>query len=197
MQFLKSVTPCTACGQKGHWQGDDACPKKRAGKPGAKGKHRPAPKRPAGKTTYFVLHPDLEENDQVAQALYVSPGTARAARTRDRVRFSNLAEHQGPATEHEVYVNLRTNLCAHASSRGGRERNYHPAANSHTRSIMCKEPECNKAVVQARRRFFLVQVALCAGGKGEIEGTVCQSRPGACRGPVGERSRGTGADQAV
>ncbi|CAE7610026.1 30S ribosomal protein S1, chloroplastic [Symbiodinium microadriaticum] len=149
VQFLKSVTPCTACGQKGHWQGDDACPKKRAGKPGAKGKHRPAPKRPAGKTTYFVLHPDLEENDQVAQALYVSPGTARAARTRDRVRFSNLAEHQGPATEHEVYVNLRTNLCAHASSRGGRERNYHPAANSHTRSIMCKEPECNKVRAEA------------------------------------------------
>ena len=37
VQFLKSVTPCTSCGQRGHWQGDDVCPNSKRGsgrKPG-------------------------------------------------------------------------------------------------------------------------------------------------------------------
>ncbi|CAE7616057.1 RE2, partial [Symbiodinium sp. CCMP2592] len=167
VQFLKSVTPCTACGMKGHWQGDEACPKRKPGKgQGAKTKRKPAPKKVPGKTTYFVLSPDLEEGDGAGQAYYTDlladPGGKES-----RPRFSNVAEHDAPALEHEALVNLRTNLCEHASSKGGREKKFHRAANGHMRSIMCKEPECDKAVIQAKRKdgvslwSFLVQVALC------------------------------------
>ena len=31
VKFLKQVTPCTSCGQRGHWQGDDECPNKKRG----------------------------------------------------------------------------------------------------------------------------------------------------------------------
>ena len=176
VQFLKSVTPCTACGMKGHWQGDESCPKRKPGKGqgAAKAKKKPLPKKVPGKTTYFVLHPDLEEGDGAGQAYLVDP---QDAGKEPRTRFSNAAEHTGPDLEHDVLVNLRTNLCEHASSNGGREKKFHRSANGHTRSIMCKEPECDKAVIQARRKdavslwSFLVQVALCT-----LWGTKARSR---------------------
>ena len=75
VQFLKSVTPCTSCGQRGHWTGDDACPntRKNANKPkgGGRGKHKssassgtsssPAKKKAAN---FFVLHHALESGDE-------------------------------------------------------------------------------------------------------------------------------------
>lgn len=40
VQFLKSVTPCTSCGQRGHWNGDDICPN---AKKSSKGNFRKKP----------------------------------------------------------------------------------------------------------------------------------------------------------
>ena len=57
VKFLKTVTPCTSCGQRGHWQGDDECPNKRKGGKGAtspKRKGQPQPKKKAA-TNFFVL----------------------------------------------------------------------------------------------------------------------------------------------
>ena len=151
---------------KGHWQGDESCPKRKPGKGqgAAKAKKKPLPKKVPGKTTYFVLHPDLEEGDGAGQAYLVDP---QDAGKEPCTRFSNATEHTGPDLEHDVLVNLRTNLCEHASSNGGREKKFHRSANGHTRSIMCKEPECDKAVIQARRK----EVALCT-----LWGTKARSR---------------------
>ena len=90
VKFLKTVTPCTSCGRKGHWQGDDECPNK--GKKG-KGKgpknfkkaqsHSPQKKKkPATTTTFFVLHDKLEsdgdqDNQQTKEAsLARAPSTS-------------------------------------------------------------------------------------------------------------------------
>jgi hypothetical protein len=68
VKFLKSVTPCTSCGRKGHWQGDDECPNKsKKGKekqkfgPKKPLSHSPQKKKPS--TTFFVLH-DATESDE-------------------------------------------------------------------------------------------------------------------------------------
>ncbi|CAJ1436956.1 unnamed protein product [Effrenium voratum] len=36
VKFPKTITPCTSCGQKGHWQGDQECPNAKKGKGSAK-----------------------------------------------------------------------------------------------------------------------------------------------------------------
>ena len=60
VKFLKSVTPCTSCGQKGHWNGDDECPNKKKSGKGVSPKRKPmSPKK--SPTTYFVLHEKLED----------------------------------------------------------------------------------------------------------------------------------------
>ena len=50
VNFLKTVTACTACGAKGHWVGDSVCPKsskKGAGRGRGKGSSSKSPRRPA------------------------------------------------------------------------------------------------------------------------------------------------------
>ena len=64
---------------------------------------------------------------------------------------------------------LNTQLCKHAAYRGGQEKNYHRAANGHTRTVQCKEDECERAIITAKRSSpiqiwsFLVQVAARQG----------------------------------
>jgi hypothetical protein len=69
VQFLKSVTPCTSCGQRGHWNGDDICPNaKKSSKGKSKKKHLTSSspkKKPA--TNLFVLHDSLESADEKTQ----------------------------------------------------------------------------------------------------------------------------------
>lgn len=74
VSFLKSVTQCTACGQKGHWIGDESCPKgKGKGKKPAKGKGKSSSPRKKGSSsssskkpssTFFVLHDRIESDDE-------------------------------------------------------------------------------------------------------------------------------------
>ena len=63
VKFLKSVTACTSCGQKGHCVGDDACPNTRKKKMPKTGPS-PHKKKSDGKTTFFVLHEGLESDDE-------------------------------------------------------------------------------------------------------------------------------------
>ena len=81
VRFLKSVTPCTACQQKGHWAGDPECPVKKGkgrGKssaPSAKKKGQP-PKRKSPATTLLALHeaePDHQDHDVSDAAMVESP----------------------------------------------------------------------------------------------------------------------------
>eukprot|EP00435_Cladocopium_sp_Y103_P050989 s1107_g15.t1 len=88
VQFLKSVTPCTSCGARGHWNGDEACPNsKKSGKPNhgkfqnkfksksSSGSSSPK-KKPA--TNLFVLHDALESDDErkLNPCCYVTDGDA-------------------------------------------------------------------------------------------------------------------------
>lgn len=77
--------------------------------------------------------------------------------------FDSLA-----ASAHDVLMVLKdTQLCAHSSYHGGDEKDYHRGANGHTRQVTCKNSECDKTVISARRRDasqlwrYLVQIALC------------------------------------
>eukprot|EP00435_Cladocopium_sp_Y103_P024701 s85_g6.t1 len=283
VKFLKSVTTCTSCHQKGHWYGDDACPnsKKRGGK-SASPKKKPTGSHSSGakKTTFFVLHDKLEPDDEagatcftfaasenaivsenldmtenaqvpvfsavsvndlvhVSNAAHVSNEISENAQAFENVRMiedehvpaydlnpdgsldskpnairsapeapsghfvnseneKTLAERNGnfgacftsslPSSTHEVLMVLKdTQLCAHSSYYGGNEREYHRGANGHTRHIVCKDSECNKTVISAKRKDpgqlwrYLVQVALCtlwgrAARSRELFASVCRVR---------------------
>ena len=62
---------------------------------------------------------------------------------------------------------LNTSLCSHSSYKGGKEKKFFRGANGHTRFVTCKEAECDKSVILAKRREpeqlwrYLVQIALC------------------------------------
>lgn len=202
VRFLKSVTPCTSCHQKGHWMGDPECPNSKKGKSKGGGKKttkgQPSrPKKPS--QNLFVLHDSIESADE-AENLYVrghreiEPNAVPvnfAAKTIDIKEVteelygdltekgngnlaSNSPEVAAPSftatefkqTVNECLVNFReTKLCEHATSNGGREREFHRGANGHTRHITCKE--CNETVIVARRKqpvqlwSYLVQIAMC------------------------------------
>ena len=316
MKFLKSVTTCTSCGQKGHWFGDETCPnaKKRPGQKSASPKKKPTGSQhgTGKKTTFFVLHDKLESEDETGDACFimeddkavdtletfavdavsvnvlppVSNEVSRydmshdpnEASQYDMVHDSNniskynmapvsneavtsnavfenavateleqanvdhvqtpllpstkpsrpltdepnaqhvpvappgyiqnsenqktLEEHYGngaritptcftstlTTSTHEVLMVLKdTQLCAHSSYLGGKEREYHRGANGHTRHITCKDDECNKTVISAKRKDpaqlwrYLVQVALCtlwgrAARSRELFSSVCRVR---------------------
>lgn len=202
VRFLKSVTPCTSCHQKGRWMGDPECPNSKKGKSKGGGKKttkgQPSrPKKPS--QNLFVLHDSIESADE-AENLYVrghreiEPNAVPvnfAAKTIDIKEVteelygdltekgngnlaSNSPEVAAPSftatefkqTVNECLVNFReTKLCEHATSNGGREREFHRGANGHTRHITCKE--CNETVIVARRKqpvqlwSYLVQIAMC------------------------------------
>ena len=178
IRFLKQVTPCTACGQKGHWNGDDQCPKKRekTGKGGTSpNKLRTASPKKGAKTSYFVLpEGNGEDNESESYVVhestpenFVIPVSFLDLVPSFRGTFSNISELTVEAYEALVVVPLSEQVCEHSVYRAGEEKKYQRAANGHTRSVSCKEPECDKTVVSARRKEpvqlwkFLVVVALC------------------------------------
>ena len=173
IKFLKSVTPCTSCGQKGHWAGDVECPN---AKKGGKGNRPTSPKKKTfpkkkASSTFFVQDGDAETL-LAADSKTPVDGEVLAVVPVDSLgpsfdKFSNHFEID--SNESEVLMVLKTeDLCEHSSYKGGNERNFHRSANGHVRQFWCKEPECNKAVITGRRREpltlwkYLVQVALCA-----------------------------------
>ncbi|CAE7722529.1 GIP, partial [Symbiodinium necroappetens] len=168
VKFLKSVTPCSACGKKGHWAGDQECPQasRKTGKGGASPKKKGANKRPSP-SAFFVdktatAHDDEEEADAFMVTVTSEPGSPSPS-------FGVFGNHfEMDSDDPESFMTLRAeNLCQHSSYKGGDEKKYHRSANGHSRQIMCKEPECDKPVIQANRReparlwAFLVQIALC------------------------------------
>ena len=78
VSFIKGVTQCTACGQRGHWTGDPECPKSPKGK--GHGKNSKGSPRKAGakgqakksSSNYFVLHEKIESDDEVFATFAVS-----------------------------------------------------------------------------------------------------------------------------
>ena len=67
VRFLKSVSSCTSCHQRGHWVGDPECPHTKKGKGKGKGKGS-AKKKPQGsrkpQQVFFVLHDREESADE-------------------------------------------------------------------------------------------------------------------------------------
>ena len=201
VKFLKTVTPRTSCGRKGHWQGDDECPNK--GKKG-KGKgpknfkkaqsHSPQEKKPA--TTFFVLHDKLEsdgdqDNKQTKEAsLARAPSTSHeqcladgVVKSQDKeIKFHSSVDFEPNNTSasstgftstfstsmHEVLMVLKeASLCEHSVYHGGSESKFFRGANGQSRYITCKERDCDKVVIRAKRTDpsdlwrYLVMVALC------------------------------------
>ena len=66
IKFLKSMSTCTSCNQRGHWVGDQECPNfKQKGKgKGQKSKKSGSPKKASH--AMFVLHDSLESADENA-----------------------------------------------------------------------------------------------------------------------------------
>ena len=159
VKFLKSVTPCSACGKKGHWAGDPECQQagRRPAKSSSPAKKKGAPFKKPSSSTFFVDGGYQPEGDQGEADVFLV-GTFGT--------FNNRFEMKGK--QNEAYMILRADdLCEHSSYKGGQERRFHRTANGHSRQIMCKEPECDRAVVAASRKepirlwAFLVQIALC------------------------------------
>ena len=83
-----------------------------------------------------VGHVSLDSNEPCVRD---NPKTESLGRV-CRARFSNVS---GGVTKDAVMV-LNTQLCEHAAYRGGKEKKYHRAANGHTRTVQCKEDECER-----------------------------------------------------
>ena len=261
VKFLKSVTACTSCGQKGHWVGDDACPntKKKKQKSHRSGLSPPK-KKSDSKTTFFVLHEGIESDDEKEiNATFTLPEYDTAPEYVKATDFDELPSNaplsenkqvpadekitesapgntleepndveqkpvtaptepvsilphyidsvrnyqiDGPATTsgasftmhvspipaREVLMVLKdTQLCEHSSYFGGNEREFHRGANGHTRHVTCKDKDCDKTVIVAKRKDasqlwrYMVQIALCtnwgrAARSRELFANVCKSR---------------------
>ena len=136
----------------------------------ADGKETDFPDVPDGEASYHVEH--VEPRDTHGGTI---KGSVKKLFTNEHEFFSEGKAHD---REEQVYMALRVpDLCSHSSYKGGNERKYHRSANGCTRGIHCKEPECERAVILARRKepaelwSFLVQVALCT-----LWGTKSRSR---------------------
>ncbi|CAE7252473.1 RE1 [Symbiodinium sp. CCMP2592] len=164
MQRKKKPSPSTATSGKGHslhrlwatraleWrrpvsqeEGQEHEPTK------GKGPHH----KKGAKTSYFVL-PDTVPDAMVVEENYVALG--------------HLFQCPGDRSRHggEVMMvnKIGDEVCEHCVYNGGSERKLHRAANGHSRSVSCKEPDCDKVIFTAKRKEpaelwrFLVLVAL-------------------------------------
>ena len=167
VKFLKSVTPCSACGKKGRWAGDPECQQagRRPGK-GVSPKKKGSPKKPSASAFFVDNGAALNEDTEEADVFLVTAPVASGA---PRLSFGTFDNHfEAKNDDPEAMMTLRVDdLCDHSSYKGGSEKRYMRSANGHSRQIMCKEPECDRAVIQANRKeparlwAFLVQIALC------------------------------------
>ena len=151
VKFLKTVTPCTVCGLKGHWAGDPECQqagRKKGG--GFSPKRKPfAKKKPSpSSSAFFVDGTGAEDQNDEAEVFITAVAPDQPARFGT---FSNLFELNGAQPEALMVLRVEE-LCEHSSYRGGEERKFHRSANGHVRQVLCKEGECDRAVLQAHRK---------------------------------------------
>eukprot|EP00434_Breviolum_minutum_P038574 symbB.v1.2.034224.t1/scaffold4384.1/size41667/2 len=109
---------------------------------------------------------DIKEVTEELYGDFTEKGNGNLASNSTEVAAPSFTATEFKQTVNECLVNFReTKLCEHASSNGGREREFHRGANGHTRHITCKE--CNETVIVARRKqpvqlwSYLVQIAMC------------------------------------
>ena len=177
VDFLKNVTQCTACFQKGHWAGDAECSKGGKGKGKGRGKGSKSPpkkKFPPKKasTNLFVLHDRIESDDEHEAHFALKPSTSTATPVRaegepiEKNASGSFTDSLNSRTSDCLMVLKDTKLCEHSQYLGGEEKQFHRNANGHVRQIVCKE--CDRGVIVARRKGdvsqlwgYLVQVALC------------------------------------
>ena len=168
VKFLKSVTPCTACGQRGHWSGDPECSQSRKPGKGASKKKAFPKKKPASSwASYFVQQEALDFSD--GKSAKLDTATAYATGNFDGSSFGAFSNRFELGTDvADSFMTIRVDdLCEHSTYKGGTEKRFHRSANGYTRQVICKEPECDRAVISAQRKEplqlwrFLVQVALC------------------------------------
>ena len=190
VKFLKTVTPCTVCGLKGHWAGDPEKPGK--GSPGTSPKKRGfAKKKPSPPSAFYV---DGTEDAAQEEDFITDLFPALAAKFGI---FSNMFELHG--AEPESFMVLRADeLCHHATYHGGEEKKFHRSANGHVRQVLCKEDECDRPVLQGRRKEpvemwkFLTMDHGCFGNKVGKEGPT----PRLAANPAPCRARGRGSQEA-
>ena len=113
VKFLKSVTTCTSCHQRGHWTGDDACPNKKKNK-GASS-NSPKKKPHEKKTTFFVLHDSLESDDEKETCLAFAIGD------KSTVSKNDLAEQNAKvlkafATQNTFHVSENADMTLNANA---------------------------------------------------------------------------------
>ena len=123
IRFLKSVTPCTSYGLKGHWAGNAEYQNSRKGSKGsAATKKKPLAKKKSAHYSFFVVgelpagdsEKTTAENDVLVAENGVSFEPGYGA-------FTNRFEMEGE--DAESYMVLRAEeLCEHASYNGGGER---------------------------------------------------------------------------
>lgn len=81
VKFLKSVTECTSCHQRGHWVGDPECPNTKKGK-GKGGLGKKKPLQPTAKkkasSNFFVLDDAIESEDEAAFQFLATPQYVKA-----------------------------------------------------------------------------------------------------------------------
>ncbi|CAE7548475.1 RE2, partial [Symbiodinium necroappetens] len=164
VRFLKTVTPCTSCGQRGHWSGDPECQNRNKPGKGQGLKKKPVPKKRGGHTAMYVEAPaeHADETPEEHEAFLTFGGVIPEL---PNGLFNNRFE-MGTRSGEGLMVLKDHDLCEHAEYFGGNEKRFHRSANGFTRAIMCKEPECGKAIIQAHRKDavelwkFLVLIAV-------------------------------------
>ena len=86
VKFLKSVTECTSCHQRGHWVGDPECPNTKKGK-GKGGLGKKKPFQPTAKkkasSNFFVLDDAIESEDEAAFQFLATPQNVKVPKNFD------------------------------------------------------------------------------------------------------------------
>ena len=188
VRFLKTITPCTSCGQRGHWQGDPECPNKKPSK-GSGPKKRAMPKKKGSPSSFFVQS-DLASVDGFAD-VDAAGATVLFAASDDLPNINSPTFSFGmfnngfelASADSESFMVLRdTDLCGHSSYNGGDERKFFRSANGHMRGVHCKDDVCGRAVISAQRKepvqlwkYFVLVALTTKWGSKSRSWEVCQS----------------------
>lgn len=113
VKFLKPVTTCTSCHQRGHWTGHDACPNKKKNK-GASS-NSPKKKPHQKKTTFFVLYDSLESDDEKETCLAFAIGDKSTVSKNDLAE-QNAKVPKAFATQNTFHVSENADMTQNANA---------------------------------------------------------------------------------